>query len=78
MAAAALTTEKSLDDLRAINRKQYDLLEPLGASRASLLTLVVTPHQRTPAVDALLDVVDRMQALAATRCTCWGWTDGNG
>lgn len=61
MAAAALTTERSLNDLRAINQKQYDLLAPLGASRASFLMLVVAPSQHAQAVDSLLELVERMQ-----------------
>lgn len=61
MAAAALTTEKSLNDLRAINPKQYDLLAPLGASQAALLTLAVVPSPHTGTAESLLEMVERMR-----------------
>lgn len=65
MAAAALTTEKSLNDLHALNPKQYDLLARLGASRASFRTLVVAPTGHMRAVESLLATVERMQSESA-------------
>lgn len=62
MASAALTTEKSLENLKKINPKQYQMLGSLGVSEASFLTLAVIPKRESNHLAALLAVMQNMGA----------------
>lgn len=54
MASAALTTEKSLENLKQINPKQHEMLGSLGVSDASFLTLAVLPKGESAHLETLM------------------------
>lgn len=59
MATAALSTERSFENLEKINQKQHQLLKPLLTSRQHFLTLVALPISSNANAE-LLDVLEKM------------------
>jgi hypothetical protein len=65
MADSALTTEKSLAKLAAINPKQYRFLRPLAKSEEILLPIVAAPKQSDENIKWLLTIIEKMETLDA-------------
>ncbi len=59
MASAALSSERSFENLEKINKKQYQLLKPLSTSRPHFLTLVALPSSSNADAE-VLDVLEKM------------------
>ena len=62
MADAALTTERSLTKLMALNPIQYGMLSRLGMSQEILLPIVAVPEEPDAHVDALVNAIENMGA----------------
>jgi hypothetical protein len=60
MATAALSSEKSLENLKNINLKQYKLLKPLLESQQYYLTLAAIPLSSNENNAGLLDILEKM------------------
>lgn len=60
MADAALTSEKSLDNLRKLNPKQFKQLSVLKKSEKNYLALAVSPVPLSQNADELLDILEKM------------------
>ncbi len=65
MADSALTTERSLAKLAAINPKQYRFLRPLAKSEEILLPIVAAPKQSDENIKWLLTIIEKMETLDA-------------
>lgn len=64
MAAAALTTGRSLVKLEKINPNQYRLLRQLGKSEEMLLAIVAAPEQLDINGNDLIRVLEEMSAVS--------------
>lgn len=60
MADAALTSEKSLDNLQKLNPKQFKQLFVLKKSKNNYLSLAVSPIPLSQNADELLDILEKM------------------
>ncbi len=60
MAAAAITSERSFENLRNINPKQHQGLRPLMESQQHYLALVAIPASANKNIDDLLDILEKM------------------
>lgn len=60
MATAALTSERSLDNFKKINKKQYQSLRPLMESQQYFLTLAAIPQTENKNAAELLDILEKM------------------
>ncbi|MCK4841134.1 MAG: hypothetical protein KAT04_04540 [Methylococcales bacterium] len=60
MASAALTTERSLDNLAKINYKQYQSLKPLMASRQHYLALAALSPTTNKTTGEIIDILEKM------------------
>lgn len=64
MAAAALTTERSLVKLKKINPKQYRMLNQLGSSKEMLKAIIAAPEQLDVNSNALIKVLEKMETIS--------------
>ena len=60
MAAAAITSERSFENLRKINPKQHQRLRPLMESQQHYLALAALPAKANMDAAALLDILEKM------------------
>ena len=63
MADSALTTERSLVKLAAINPKQYGFLRLLARSEKILLPIVAAPKQSDENIKLLLTIIEKMEMV---------------
>ena len=60
MATAAITSERSFENLRKINPKQHQGLRPLMESQQHYLALAAVPVSANKDIDDLLDILEKM------------------
>ncbi|MBC8549138.1 MAG: PhnD/SsuA/transferrin family substrate-binding protein [Candidatus Brocadiales bacterium] len=63
MADSALTTERSLTKLAAINPNQYKFLRQLAKSQEILLPIVAVPKQSDENIKLLLTIIEKMETV---------------